>query len=74
MTSDVQFRKVLEAMSKFHHYSANNVLLIAMQMPEATRVASYTTWKTKFCRNSARICRTVNWSPCRRLFYWSLPA
>ena len=50
MTSDVQFRKVLEAMSKFHHYSANNVLLIAMQMPEATRVASYTTWKTKFNR------------------------
>jgi len=54
MTSDVQFRKVLEAMSKFHHYSANNVLLIAMQMPEATRVASYTTWKTKFNRQVMR--------------------
>ena len=54
MTSDVQFRKVLEAMSKFHHYSANNVLLIAMQMPEATRVASYTTWKHKFNRQVKR--------------------
>ena len=54
MTNDVQFRKVLEAMSKFHHYSANNVLLIAMQMPEATRVASYTTWKTKFNRQVMR--------------------
>lgn len=54
MTNDVQFRKVLEAMSKFHHYSANNVLLIAMQMPEATRVASYTTWKTKFNRQVKR--------------------
>ena len=54
MTNDVQFRKVLEAMSKFHHYSANNVLLIAMQMPEATRVASYTTWKTKFKRQVMR--------------------
>ena len=54
MTNDVQFRKVLEAMSKFHHYSANNVLLIAMQMPEATRVASYTTWKTKFNRHVMR--------------------
>ena len=41
-------------MSKFHHYSANNVLLIAMQMPEATRVASYTTWKTKFNRQVMR--------------------
>ncbi|MBQ7372202.1 MAG: ImmA/IrrE family metallo-endopeptidase [Blautia sp.] len=54
MTSDVQFKKVLEAMSKFHRYSANNVLLIAMQMPEATRVASYTTWKTKFKRQVMR--------------------
>ena len=54
MASDVQFKKVLEAMSKFHHYSANNVLLIAMQMPEATRVASYTTWKTKFNRQVMR--------------------
>ena len=54
MTSDVQFKKVLEAMSKFHRYSANNVLLIAMQMPEATRVASYTTWKTKFNRQVMR--------------------
>ena len=54
MTNDVQFKKVLEAMSKFHHYSANNVLLIAMQMPEATRVASYTTWKTKFNRQVMR--------------------
>ena len=54
MTNDVQFKKVLEAMSKFHHYSANNVLLIAMQMPDATRVASYTTWKTKFNRQVMR--------------------
>ena len=54
MTNDVQFRKVLEAMSKFHHYSANNVLLIAMQMPEATRVASYTTWKQRFNRQVMR--------------------
>ena len=39
MSNDVQFKKVLETMAKFHHYSANNVLLIAMQMPTATRNA-----------------------------------
>ncbi|MBP3875822.1 MAG: hypothetical protein J6E41_09015, partial [Lachnospiraceae bacterium] len=41
MTTDEQFKKVLDTMAKFHHYSANNVLLIAMQMPTATHVASY---------------------------------
>ena len=50
MSNDVQFKKVLETMAKFHHYSANNVLLIAMQMPSATHVASYTNWQKKFNR------------------------
>ena len=36
MTTDEQFKKVLDTMAKFYHYSANNVLLIAMQMPTAT--------------------------------------
>lgn len=54
MATDVQFRKVLETMAKFHHYSANNVLLIAMQMPNATRVASYNTWKRRFNRQVMR--------------------
>ena len=54
MATDVQFRKVLETMAKFHHYSANNVLLIAMQMPNATRVASYTSWKRRFNRQVMR--------------------
>ena len=50
MTTDEQFKKVLDTMAKFHHYSANNVLLIAMQMPTATHVASYTAWQKKFKR------------------------
>lgn len=50
MASDEQFKKVLDTMAKFHHYSANNVLLIAMQMPSATRVASYNTWQKRFNR------------------------
>ena len=41
-------------MAKFHHYSANNILLISMQMPEATHVASYTNWQKKFNRQVKR--------------------
>lgn len=35
----------LTAMSRFHNYSFGNVLEIARQMPTATRVAGFRTWK-----------------------------
>jgi len=35
----------LTAMSRFHHYSFGNVLEIARQMPDATRVAGFWAWK-----------------------------
>lgn len=35
----------LTAMSRFHQYSFGNVLEIARQMPEATRVAGFSAWK-----------------------------
>jgi hypothetical protein len=35
----------LTAMSRFHHYSFGNVLEIARQMPNATRVAGFWAWK-----------------------------
>src|SRR5579859_4071209 len=34
----------LRAMAKFHYYSFNNILLIAMQRPRATKVAGLRTW------------------------------
>lgn len=37
-------------MSKFHHYSLNNCLLIAMQYPSASLVAGYRTWQKEFDR------------------------
>ncbi|MGI6590965.1 MAG: hypothetical protein ACOX1O_05050 [Eggerthellaceae bacterium] len=43
-----RWAEYLQVMSRFHRYSANNSLLIAMQMPEATAVASYTDWRRKF--------------------------
>jgi hypothetical protein len=39
------FTNYLTAMSRFHNYSFGNVLEIARQMPTATRVAGFWTWK-----------------------------
>jgi len=39
------FKTYLTAMARFHRYSPCNVLLIAMQQPNATRVAGYRTWR-----------------------------
>ena len=38
----------LRTMAKFHNYSFNNTLLIAMQRPDATLVAGFNAWKNKF--------------------------
>ena len=45
-----KFKQYLKTLSKFHNYSLNNTLLIAMQKPDATLVAGYTTWKRQFGR------------------------
>ncbi len=44
------YRNYLRTMSQFHQYSFNNTLLIALQKPDASLVASYTAWKQKFHR------------------------
>ncbi|HET7488805.1 MAG TPA: ArdC-like ssDNA-binding domain-containing protein [Acidimicrobiales bacterium] len=41
-----QWRRFLEVAGRFHRYSANNVLLILAQAPEATRVAGYWRWQS----------------------------
>lgn len=46
-----KFKKYLDTMSKFHNYSFNNTMLIAMQKPDATLVAGFNAWKNKFERN-----------------------
>ena len=43
--------RYLAVMSRFHDYSVNNFLLIAMQKPEATLVAGYRAWQDKFGRH-----------------------
>ena len=41
-----KFKDYLTCMSKFHNYSLNNTILIAMQKPDATLVAGYKAWQT----------------------------
>ena len=45
-----QYKQWLTTMGRFHDYSLNNTLLIAMQKPDATLVAGYTTWQKQFGR------------------------
>ena len=44
------FKNYLKTLSKFHDYSLNNTILIAMQKPDATLVAGYTAWQRNFGR------------------------
>lgn len=43
--SEETFQRFLAAQALFHDYSARNVLLILAQQPDATRCASFATWK-----------------------------
>jgi len=46
-----KYKNYLSTMSKFHHYSFNNTMLIAMQKPDATLVAGFQAWKKNFERH-----------------------
>jgi hypothetical protein len=45
LVSGEDWARFLTVASRFHAYSANNVLLILAQRPDATRVAGYRTWQ-----------------------------
>ena len=46
-----KYKSYLSTMSKFHNYSFNNTLLIAMQKSDATLVAGYKAWQKNFERH-----------------------
>ena len=41
-----RYQEYLKTMAKFHNYSFNNTMLIAMQRPDATLVTSYKNWQS----------------------------
>ena len=54
LQSSEAYRHYLDVMGRFYHYSASNCLLIAMQRPDATRVAGYNAWDKQFQRHVKR--------------------
>ena len=54
-----RFKEYLRVMSKFHDYSLNNTLLIAMQKPDATLVAGYTSWKKDYGRQVVSHAKSI---------------
>jgi antirestriction protein ArdC len=49
-----QYQTYLKTLSKFHRYSFNNCMLIALQKPDATHVAGFGSWRDNFKRNVMR--------------------
>ncbi len=49
-----KYTEYLRTMSRFHRYSLNNTLLIAMQRPDATLVAGFNKWRDQFGRSVRR--------------------
>ena len=45
-----RYKSWLSTMGRFHNYSLNNTLLIHMQKPDASLVASYLSWQRNFGR------------------------
>jgi hypothetical protein len=48
--SSDRWEQWLQSLSKFYDYSLGNTILISMQMPTATHVASFRSWKRDFHR------------------------
>jgi len=45
-----RYKDYLKTLSKFHNYSMNNCILIAMQKPDASHVAGFNAWRDNFKR------------------------
>ncbi|CAL7878908.1 ssDNA-binding domain-containing protein [Fusobacterium necrophorum] len=45
-----RYKEYLRVISKFHHYSFNNTMLIALQKPDASLIAGFSAWKNSHGR------------------------
>lgn len=45
-----KYKEYLDVMSKFYNYSSNNIGLILLQKPDASRIAGFNAWKNNFNR------------------------
>nr|WP_256368261.1 LPD16 domain-containing protein [Adlercreutzia sp. ZJ473] len=49
-----RYAEYLRVMGRFHNYSLNNCILIALQKPDASLVAGYRAWQRKFGRQVSK--------------------
>ena len=54
MFTSEKYMRYLNTMSKFHGYSLNNTLLIALQNPQASLIAGFKSWERNFDRHVKR--------------------
>lgn len=54
-----KYAEILEIMSRFHSYSLNNCILIALQCPHASYVAGYKAWQNKFNRQVKKGAKSI---------------
>lgn len=59
LTDSGQFKKYLNTLAKFHHYSGRNIDLIYAQSPQATQVAGFKHWQTAFNRTVNRGTKAI---------------
>lgn len=59
LTDSSQFKKYLNTLAKFHHYSTRNIDLIYAQNPQATQVAGFKQWQTAFNRTVNRGAKAI---------------
>lgn len=59
LTDSGQFKKYLNTLAKFHHYSARNIDLIYAQNPQATQVAGFKQWQTDFNRTVNKGAKSI---------------
>ena len=66
LMSSEKYMDYLNKMSKLHNYSFRNTVLILMQHPDATMVASLTTWNKEFKRSVNKGEKGITiLAPCR---------
>jgi hypothetical protein len=65
LVTSEDWARMLQTASRFHRYSFGNVCLIMAQMPTATRVAGFNTWKDlgRYVRKGEHAIRIL--APCR---------
>lgn len=63
-----KYKAFLSSMAKFHNYSLNNQILIAVQKPDSTLCAGYTTWQkqNRYVKKGEKGIRIICPSPYKK--------